>query len=140
MRGFRTKIALNVAFLVLLSAIFTDILVVLVVQGVMVRNRLNEERALMETLGRLVLARPTGTALTPADALGANDWTAVLFVDAQGHHLYALGNETYPLAQLTVATGAVLGSAASQHEHLGLIWGVFWWHPRAILVSVPIGR
>ncbi len=140
MRGFRTKIALNVAFLMLLSALFTDILVVLVVQGVMVRNRVAEERASMETLGRLVLERTAGTALTAADALGYGTWTAVLFVDAGGRQLYALSNETYTLADLTAGTGMVLRSASGYNEDLGLVWGTFWWHPRAILVSVPIGR
>ena len=140
MRGFRTKIALNVAFLVLLSAIITDILVVLVAQGVMVRNRMAEERALMETLGRLVLARPVESALTPADALGNRQWTAVLLVDAAGRHLYALSNENYSLADLTTGTGTVLRSANAYSEDLGLTWAIFWWHPRAILVSVPIGR
>jgi two-component system, NtrC family, sensor kinase len=139
-RGFRTKIALNVAFLVLLSAIFTDVLVVLIVQGVLVRNRLNQERALMETMGRLVLDRPAGSALAPADALGQGEWTAVLMVDARGRHMYAIGDETYTLSRLTAGTAAVLASETTQYDHLGLAWAVFWWHPEAILVSVPIGR
>lgn len=139
MRGFRTKIAFNVAFLVLLSALFTDVLVVLVVQGVMVRSRLSEERTLMETLGNLVLAPPPGAAPAPADVLGQKNWTAVLCVDAGGHHLYALSNETYTLADLTAGTGAVLKSGAGRSDSLGLTWGVFWWHPEAIRVATPIG-
>jgi signal transduction histidine kinase len=139
-RGFRTKIALNVAFLVLLSAIFTDILVVLVVQAVMVRSRLSDERAALEILGRLALEPPAGAASVPADILGARPWMAILCVDAQGHHLYALSNETYSLADLTAGTGAVLRSGGAHSEQLGLTWGIFWWHPQASLVAVPIER
>ncbi|MFZ1985371.1 MAG: ATP-binding protein [Desulfatitalea sp.] len=139
-RGFRTKIALNVAFLVLLSAIFTDVLVVLIVQGVLVRNRLHQERTLMETAGRLVLDRPPGSALSPTDALAQGEWTAVLMVDARGRHMYAIGDETYTLPRLTAGTAAALASQTIQYDHMGLIWAVFWWHPRAVLVSVPVGR
>jgi signal transduction histidine kinase len=140
MRGFRTKIALNVAFLVLLSAILTDILVVLVVQGVMVRNRVAEERTAMETLGRLVLERPVDTPLSPADALGYGTWSALLFVNTAGRHLYALSNETYTLSDLTTGTGMVLRTGNGYREDLGVAWGTFWWHSRAILVAVPIGN
>ena len=146
MRGFRTKIALHVVFLLLLSAIITDVLVVLFAQRVLVRDHLGQQLMQMETMGRLILAPPfapedQSAAERAFDASGIlrdAHWPEVLLVDQAGHTLYERANGLDTQSLLRGATATTLRAGHPLNENLGLVWAVVWWQPGAVLVSAPI--
>ena len=54
-RGLKTKITINVSLLLLLSAVITDVLVIVIIQNVMVRAEISRQRQFLETAGHLFL-------------------------------------------------------------------------------------
>jgi len=145
-RGFRTKIALHVVFLLLLSAIVTGVLVVLFAQGVLVRDHMGQQVKQMETLGRLIVAPPFAPqdqsaaerAFAASGLLREAVWPAALMVDQEGHTLYERTGAEDSDARLQAAAATVLRSGDLLSENIGLVWAVVWWQPRAVLVATPI--
>ncbi len=145
-RGFRTKIAFNVALLLLLSAVITDILVVLVLQGLLVRTRLEQDAHLMERVGRLVMPAvnlPSGSpdskfSMIPEDILSRDMFPAIAVFDRERNLLYERGDQDYPLSTLEMAAGNTLQTGRASRENIGVAWAVFWWSAPAALVTVPI--
>ena len=145
-RGFRTKIAFNVALLLILSAVITDILVVLVLQGLLVRTRLERDAHLMERVGRLVM--PAENALNespgskfsmiPEDILSRDMFPAVAVFDRDRNLLYERDVQDYPLSTLKVAADKTLQTGRAIRENTGATWAVFWWSAPAALITVPI--
>ena len=145
-RGFRTKIAFHVALLLLLSAVITDVLVILVVQGLLVRNRLDQHTSLMERVGRLALpvaVKPSDVA-DPAfpvswpDILANDDFPAAAVVDQDGKLLFKRVGPNYSLADIKAAADITLQTGSPYRENLGLTWAIFWWSAPDVLVTVPI--
>lgn len=145
-RGFRTKIAFNVALLLLLSAVITDVLAVLVLQGVLVRTRLERDTRLMERVGRLVLpvkveaAQRTDASFSmlPADILPRETFPAVAVFDRDGGLVFKRESRSHPLQPLAKAAQSAIASKRVIQENVGLTWAVFWWSAPAALVTVPI--
>ncbi len=146
MRGFRTKIALHVVLLLLLSAIITNVLAVLFAQGVLVRDHIDQQERQMGTMGRLIVAPPFAPghqpaaerAFTASGILGDAGWSAVLLVDSTGGTLYERTGRTGSEVLLHDAVATVLRSGQSYKRNMDVVWAAFWWQPRAVLVSVPI--
>ena len=145
-RGFRTKIALNVALLLLISAVITDILAVLVIQGLLVRTRLDQDTHLMERAGRLVLSAenepsgPSGSrfSMIPEDLLSRELFPAVAVFDQNGTVLYKRTSQSHPLSTLKAAAETTIRKGKATRENIGVSWAVFWWSAPAALISVPI--
>lgn len=146
MRGFRTKIALHVVLLLLLSAIITNVLVVLVAQGVLLRDHMGRQLLQMETLGRLIVAPPFAPegqsaaerAFAASGLLREAEWPAALLVDREGHTLYERTGGDDLDVRLKDAAVSVLRTGEPLTENLGLVWAVVWWQPRAVLTVAPI--
>jgi len=145
-RGFRTKIALHVFLLVLVSAIITDVLVILVVQGLLVRNHLNNQRSILQTIGRAVLDRnvptefptPGNAPAAEADLLEPALWPAALIIQPDSRRLHSHSGAEYPLSQLQAAAEVVLRTGHGHTEPIGSAWAVYWWQPKAFLIAQPI--
>ncbi|MCJ8501583.1 sensor histidine kinase [Desulfatitalea alkaliphila] len=146
MRGFRSKIALYVAFLLLLSALLADILAVLFAQGVLVRDHLSQQRRRMEAISRLITTPPFASdehppaarAFAASDMLRAEEWSALLLVDEKGQTLFERTGEVYGDVLLQRAAATALRDGSATTERLGSTWAVFWWHPSAALIAVPM--
>jgi len=146
-RGFRTKIALHVALLVLVSALVTDVLVILVVQGVLTRNHLAQQRVLLGTVARAALAggvlpghpspgdRDVGGPRLPTQAA---PWPVYLILHPDGRPFHQQGDQRRLEALLLPGAAATLQSDTSYHENIGLTWAVFWWQAEAVIVAVPL--
>jgi two-component system NtrC family sensor kinase len=145
-RGFRTKIAFHVFLLVLVSALITDVLVIWVVQGALVRNHLDHQRSLMQTVGWAVLERSLrhheqseeAVSLKAADLLEQMQWPSALIINPDGRQLYAHTNAKYPLSRLQAAAETALRTGQPVYERLGLTWAAFWWRPETVLIALPI--
>ena len=57
-RGIKTKIGFNIVLLLLLSAIITDVLVIVVVQNVMIRDEMSRSKRYLENIGNLFFSDP----------------------------------------------------------------------------------
>lgn len=141
-RGFRTKIAIHVVFLLLISALVTDVLVVLVVQGVFVRDRLSRQNEKLAAVGAILLRQApaaAGAEQMPGMAgMASADDLAVLIVDLDGAPRMLRRHEAFGDDRLRAATSAVLKSGKPLEEHIGLTLAVFWYHPRYVLTAVPV--
>lgn len=145
-RGLKTKIAFNVALLLLVSALITDILVVMVVQSVMMRDQIARGRETIENIGKLFFTSGVSEephALTITDsvsqtALAVEQILLVHIVGANGDLRYTRSREAYPIDKLNRQIEKVRASGKPIIEELGYKWALFWWHPSAICISIPI--
>ncbi|MBR9981050.1 MAG: hypothetical protein KFF50_08490 [Desulfatitalea sp.] len=146
MRGFRSKIALYVAFLLLLSALITDILAVLFAQGVLVRDHLGQQRRQMEIMGRLIVMppfapeqqSPAERAFAASGILREAGWPALLLVDHEGRTLFERTSGKYEDSLLRKTAASALRTGVVANDNLGTTWAVFWWHPQAVLIAIPL--
>ncbi|MBT8342758.1 MAG: hypothetical protein HKP58_07035 [Desulfatitalea sp.] len=145
-RGFRTKIALHVLFLLLISAVVTDLLVVVIVQKAMVQEHLAAQRNLINAVGRLVLDRKPDPAmddwqvrsLEAVASVPGTQWPAMLIVDTSGLVHYAKTSLSYPRELLSGRVEAAIRDRVADDVPLGVTWAVYWYHTRTVLVAVPL--
>ena len=142
-RGFRTKIALHIAFLLLLSALLTDILVILVIQGLLVRNHMAQTSKWMDMAGLRLLERPPaeGAAVGgpfPAEWGGFTDVADALLVDQDGLIRYQQASGNLPISLLRSGAMSVIQNRTPISHKMGLKWAVFWWHAESVMVAVPV--
>lgn len=144
-RGIKTKIAFNVATLVLLSALITDGLLVMVVQGMLVRQEVAHGRHALVNIGRpvmqafeggqkelLVLAR-RAAEIAPQAQLGdieVSDVNGVVRYRPSGPSPASITLEGIA-AQARRSQQAVIINA-------GVVWSTFWWRPQFVHMAVPI--
>lgn len=143
-RGLKTKIGIHIALILLVSAVLTDVLVMFIAQGVLIRSELANRQKWVETVGRLRLSlspSPTGDSdpdggdPTVRDSL--DKFGAALWVDAAGTLLLQLGHGGDELPQLRKAAEEAMRSRQVQQLDRGLRWAVVWWHAEAAIIAVP---
>ena len=143
-RGLKTKIAWNVALLVLLSALVTDILVVMVMQNAMIRNEVNVSRDGIEEIGTRFFSdfRVSGDDAIEDLTLRTNwdqkGYLAFQVLDLQGSSIYHKATKSYLLESLNGIVNAARRDAKPAAKELDYSWNIFWWHPRSIALAVPI--
>jgi two-component system, NtrC family, sensor kinase len=145
-RGLKTKIALNVALLLLLSAVITDALVVLVLQSLVIRHEVVTTRKQLNSIGSLYFSEypklgegvdaRKDLATTMILELGA--FPAIQIVDSDGHSLYRQTSDLYSVGQLEAQIKTTLRDGRAVVQELGYAWHIFWWHPQVVHISVPI--
>ena len=144
-RGLKTKIAWNVALLLLISAVITDILVVMVMQGAFMRHEVMRERKRMNSIARLFFSalpkkdqNETSTRdLATTIILALDEFPTLKIVDAENHTLYQQSSDAYPLELLTGQISAARASGNTLiHQH-SYTWQIFWWHPQNVTIAVP---
>jgi len=145
-RGFRTKIAFHVVLLVFLSALIADILVVLVLQGFIVRHRLDQHSVILESAARQALhdlEQPIDAADSPVrrrlpEMLANDGFSAVAIVDRDGTLRFDKGHPRHSPEVIRRAVESALHTGKPCKEALGLMWAVFWWSASDELLAVPI--
>ncbi len=144
-RGMKSKIALNVALLVLLSAVITDLLVVVLVQNLWIREQVGHSRNTLTTVGQLLDAAGAGGKQKQTDNSLSSLATLVedcgiktlLAVDGQGHVVMQIDEPAYPLEKVRRLLDVHAGSGNVQVEEMGLTWTAFWWQPEAVSITLP---
>jgi signal transduction histidine kinase len=144
-RGIKSKIALNVALLVLLSAVITDVLLVVVVQNLWIRKQVARSRNTMVSVVKLLDAvhvvgeqKHTGDPAAVIAALaGDNNIKTLLALDKQGHPVMQIDDPAYPLEKVRRLLDMHAGSSQIQVGELGLTWAAFWWQPEAVSITMP---
>jgi two-component system NtrC family sensor kinase len=145
-RGIKTKIGLNIALLLLLSAIITDMLVATVLQGVMIRDTVSQSRRYIEILGDLFFSNriSASTGFDPKQELSASLFMskdriqAIFIVDAKGAILYRKNSAGYAQSLVSAPVDKAIGQKRVVIQEVGYVWSLFWWHPKAISISIPI--
>ncbi len=142
-RGFRTKIALHIAFLLLLSALLTDILVIVVVQSLLVRNHLAQTSKWMDMAGLQLLERSQAKGAAAggpffAEWSGSAGLADALLVDQDGLMRYQQASGHFPISLLRSGAMSVIQNRTPISHKMGLKWAVFWWHAESVLVAVPV--
>ncbi len=145
-RGIKTKIAWHVALLLLVSGVITDILVVLVMQSVILRNEVMVGRKRLESIGSLYFSSDqsrlemnrSNQKLAQKIITFQADFPGLQITDAAGNSLYSQDRAKYRVEQLNGQINA------ARHDGLTIIkehnyeWYIFWWHPQIVTVAVPI--
>lgn len=146
-RGLKTKIALNVAFLLLISAFVTDVLVVMVLQSIWARKHIENESVVIHNISRYLLSP---SFMEEAEhALSEKQNTLNLLMRDMGLNVLIITNRkrdirfhSYsPLFDASVLRQAVIEALNSKKEELRYLnynWAVFWWQPFDVLISSPI--
>ena len=147
-RGLKTKIAWNVALLLLISAAVTDGLVVLVLQGLIVRHEVAAARQRIEKIGSIFFG---GDSSRPAEAraghelgvtliIALSDFPALQIVDESGNSLYRQTSDRYPAEQLVHPIHRARQNKNAIVQEYGYAWSTFWWHPQIVSLAIPIFR
>lgn len=145
-RGIKTKIGLNVVVLLLLSALITDILVVMVLQGIMLRDTVSQSRRYAGSIGHLFFSDiataspelPSSFKLANTLFLAQDRIQSIFIVDRTGKMLYRRNIETYPYSMVAEQTTSAQRQGITLTEEHGAAWSLFWWHPKAVSISIPI--
>jgi two-component system NtrC family sensor kinase len=144
-RGLKTKIAWNVALLLFISAVITDILVVMVMQGVFMRHEVAIERLRIKRLGSLFFSslqskvekvrsdRDVGTTII----LALSDFPTLQIVDAENNSLYGQSSAVYPIELLVEQINTARNSRQTVILEHSYTWQIFWWHPQVITIAMP---
>lgn len=147
-RGIKAKIGLNIAILLLLSAIITDMLVATVLQGVMIRDTVSQNRRYVELLGDLFFSDTTSTSvgfdaqqkLSAASFLSKDRVQAILIANDKGEILFRKNSAGFPKSLLNAAVDKAISQKRAAIQEVGYVWSLFWWHPKAVSISIPIFR
>ena len=145
-RGLKTKITINVSLLLLLSAVITDVLVIVIIQNVMVRAEISRQRQFLETAGHLFLTAFQTASEAAIDQkketmelmFGHSGLRAILLLDSAGKARYRSYDKTYSADLLRKASSKAFLKAAANQQNLGMVWASFWWHPQAVLLGSPL--
>jgi two-component system NtrC family sensor kinase len=145
-RGLKTKIAWNVALLLLLSAVITDALVVLVLQSLIIRHEVATARKQLDSIGSLYFSGSPqldesvdarkDLAATMILALG--EIPAIQIVDSGGNSFYRQSSELYSVVRLEPQIKSTLRDQRTVIQEQDYTWHIFWWHPQVVYISVPI--
>ena len=144
-RGIKTKIGLNVIVLLLLSALITDILVVTVIQGVMMREAVSQSRRFTESIGRLFFSDlaasqeiTTKFKLVNTLILSQDRIQSIYIINDKGQTVYQRDVEAFPFSMVAQQTGKARQQRKAIAEEHGSVWSLFWWYPEAVSLSIPI--
>lgn len=143
----KSKIALNVALLVLLSAVVTDVLVLVLVQNLWLREQVAHCRRTLSSVGQLLGTVQAGTAQkqtgvpvsTVATLVKDIGIKALLAVDSREHIVMQIDDPSYPLEKVRRLLDLHAGSGPVHVEEMGLTWAVLWWQPEAVSITMPAG-
>lgn len=146
-RGIKSKIALNVALLVLLSAVVTDVLVLVLVQNLWLREQVAHSRRTLSSVGQLLgtvqtggAPKKTGLSLAAVEALVEDiGIKTLLAVDSRGDVVMQIDDPFYPLEKVRRLIDLHAVSGRVQVEEVGLTWAAFWWQPEAVSITMPAG-
>jgi two-component system NtrC family sensor kinase len=145
-RGLKTKIAWNVSLLLLVSAVLTDALVVLILQGLIIRHEVAVARRRLETIGSIYFSHDSGRYENGASGqelattliLAISDFPVIQIVDHDGSSLYRQISDRYPsdyLGRQILAARQNKHAIIRDHDYA---WIAFWWHPQNVSIAIPI--
>ena len=147
-RGLKTKIALNIALLLLISAILTGVVVVLIMQKVVISSHLKQQEKILEHTKEYlpdtdlkafsddVLPHPFPRTLK--DLFSQSKMEFVVLLDGKQNALFACGSEPEMINLLKKTAAATLSDGDTHHQFIGMAWAVIWWHAETAALSVPI--
>lgn len=145
-RGLKAKIIFNVALLLLISTILTDFLVVTIMQSVMVRTEISNNRKQLEKYGLLFFQEFSNGRLHSGTEqpsivilmMAQDEIATVLIEDKDGNPLFHKYSIDYPVDPIKAQNGIALKDRKASVNELGLAWAVYLWHPSAYSISVPV--
>lgn len=146
-RGLKTKIGVNVALLLLVSAIITDILVISVVQTVWVRSKLEQDRRYIQSLGQLFFVTSPVTdnemvidrkQLILSTLLADSQFQSVFITDITGTYFFRAPHEAMSSQRLKRSLMKAIRTNETQQINIGFGRSVFWWHPQSVLIAAAV--
>jgi signal transduction histidine kinase len=143
----KNKIALNVALLVLLSAVITDVLVVVLVQNLWIRDQVVRGRNNLISIGQLLdtihaggkVTRTDNTTKAVASLVENSGIVTLLIADSRGDVVMRMEDPDYPVDKVQQRFTMHTLSGRIKVEEMGVRWAAFWWQPEAISITVPAG-
>lgn len=141
-RGLKSKIAWHVLLLLLISAVITDILVVLVMQSAVLRHEVASGRNRIERIGSLFLSgsqsetRPSRIEQTLR--LVKPDFALLHIEDADGNILYGYNDGRYPEELLKGQLNTARRDRQVVIQEHDYAWHIFWWQPQTVAVTAPV--
>ena len=146
-RGLKTKIAFNVALLLLVSAVVTDILVVMVLQSIWVRKQIENDKALSFNIATNLLSpaliQQEEQALIEKQImlnglLAGKEFHALIIASTKGDIRFQTYSPIYDPSLLKRALSQAIHSKKEKLKYLNYNWALFWWQPYDALLSMPV--
>jgi signal transduction histidine kinase len=146
-RGLKTKIAFNVSLLLLISAILTDVLIIIVVQTTWVRDKIEQQSLHIESFGNVFLSVDPGLdgekvidrkQQMLSSLLLFSDLSMLSIMDASGNYFFRSNPQSVSANRMDHLLNRVIKSKKMVQEDIGHGRSVFWWRAQAVLVAMPI--
>ena len=146
-RGLKTKIGINVALLLLVSAIITDVLVISVVQNVWVQSKLEQDRRYIQSVGQLFFVTSPGTdnemvidrkQLILSTLFADRQFQSLFITDITGTYFFRAPHEALSSQRLKQSLMKAIRTKETQQINIGFGRSVFWWHPQSVLIAAPV--
>jgi two-component system, NtrC family, sensor kinase len=146
-RGVKTKIACNVSFLLLISAIITNVLTVVLIQVVWVRSEILQHHYFIEAIGQLFLSSEQIPAVDITGDVQHSDiddlvkkWAipAICITDTHGHNFIRIADKHYNPKTILAVVDKAVEANHEQKKYLDYGRSVFWWHPQAVIIATPL--
>ncbi|MCP4745907.1 MAG: hypothetical protein GY874_07155 [Desulfobacteraceae bacterium] len=149
----KTKIAFNIGLLLLLSALVTDVLVIIIFQTLWVRKEIQEQQGNVNTLSQILLYSPVFENMASNQFIGQKrsvlnflsehyGLESLVIVDLYGKvsFRFSKDNQNSNFLDQYALQGLKQGLKKDfiYQKNIGREWGFFWWHPKQVMLAFNI--
>ena len=145
-RRLRTKIAVNIAVLLLMAMILIDLVSVVTVRRELIRSEVSKASLILSIL-RDELHAASGGIAGPVDSESGSllskmivdsQITNALLLEANGETLYLGEQSEISRKELVAHTKRAISAGKEINRFFGTTWGIFWKQKAKLIVSAPL--
>ena len=145
-RRLRTKIAINLAMLLLLAMVLIDLVSMVTVRRELIRSEVSKANLLLSFLKDDLPNTSVGTTgtvgLGPESLLikmiNDSQIASALFMGASGEKVYLGRQSEISENELVAYTKQALSSGEKTNHFFGTTWGIFWKQKAKLILSAPL--
>ncbi len=142
----KTKIAVNLAILLLLAMFLIDFIAVSTSQREIIRSEIARGELFIAVIQKSLKYFPENSQLNiQPDLMEGNkallqeaDNTSVFIVDKSGKQIYSHNSDNQKQTQIKGLIKTSISTGKKQNQLLGYTWGVFWKQKQNIMISAPV--
>ena len=145
-RGLRTKIAINLAVLLLLAMVLIDLVSMVTVRRELIRSEVSKANLLLTLLEDDLLnsfVGKIGTVDSESESLlikmiNYSKIAAALLMDADGEKVYLGGQSEISENELVAYTKQAISTGKKTNHFFGTTWGIFWQKKAKLILATPL--
>ncbi len=142
----KTKIAVNLAILLLIAMFLIDFIAVSTSQREIIRSEITRGELFIAVIQKSLKYFPESDELNIQYELMERDKalfqetdnTSVLIVDKSGKQVYSYSSDNQKQTKLKTLIKKSIVTGKKQNHLLGYTWGVFWKQKQNIMISAPV--